>query len=80
MPDWRSDIENAPRDGSPILAWCVHPNNRYAPASDRDLWQGPVIARWTEHNGGGWTRHGHMGTFTHWMPAPEPPAEFNPAN
>ncbi len=66
-------IEQAPRDGTSILAWVVHPNAKYAEQGD-DQWQGPVIARWIDHNGGGWTWHGHMGTFTHFRPLPAPPA------
>ena len=64
-------IETAPKDGTAIVAWCVHP---YASSmTEPDDYVGPVIARWIDHNGGGWTWHGHLGNFTHWMPLPEPP-------
>lgn len=65
------DISTAPKDGTPILAWCVHPHARWA-GDDRD-WAAPVVTSWTTHNGGGWTWHGMIGTFTHWMPLPAAP-------
>lgn len=71
-------IETAPKDGRPILAWCVHDNAQYADAEHQDDWCGPVVARWTDFNHGGWTWHGHCGQFTHWMPlaaAPQPAKE-----
>lgn len=64
-------IETAPKDGTPIVAWCVHP---YASSmTEPKDYVGPVIAYWIEHNGGGWTWHGHLGNFTHWRPLPDPP-------
>lgn len=65
-------IETAPRDGTFILAWCVHP---YASSmTSPEDYVGPVIAWWIDHNGGGWVWHGHLGNFTHWRPLPAPPA------
>jgi hypothetical protein len=72
---WRP-IETAPRDGTPILAFCVHPNARYA-GEDFAEWTEIVVTRWIDHNGGGWTWHGICGQHTHWMPLPAPPA-LNP--
>jgi hypothetical protein len=70
---WRS-IDSAPRDGTDILAWCVHPNAQYAGiTADKSDWQAPVVTRWIDHNGGGWTWHGLCGQFTHWQPLPAPP-------
>ena len=71
VEDWR-DIASAPKDGTRILAWCVHPNDRYA--SD-DSYRGPVVAHWIDHNGGGWTWYGHLGQFTHWRPLPPAPSQ-----
>jgi len=68
--EWRP-IEEAPKDGTPIIAWCVHP---YASSMTQpDDYVGPVVARWIDHNGGGWTWHGHLGNFTHFRPLPSPP-------
>jgi len=72
--NWQS-IETAPKDGTLILAWCVHYNARYAKTDEeRALWAGPVVAHWTDFNHGGWVWHGHVGAFTHWMPLPPPPS------
>lgn len=67
---WQS-MESAPKDGTPILAWCVHPHARYA--GDEKEWCAPVVTQWTTFNGGGWTWHGMVGRFTHWRPLPAPP-------
>lgn len=67
------DISTAPKDGTVILAWCVHPNARFA--GDSKEWCCPVVAQWISHNGGGWTWHGMVGDFTHWHRLPAPPAK-----
>lgn len=67
-------IETAPKDGTLVLAWCVHPFRRYG----GEGYEGPVIAHWTNHNDGGWTWYGLTGQFTHWMPLPQPPALLSP--
>jgi len=67
-------IETAPKDGTPIIAYCVHTNAKYATNSIQEGWEYPVIAKWIDHNGGGWTWHGMAGTFTHWRPLPAPPS------
>lgn len=72
MSEWQP-IDTSPKDGTRILAWCVHDNAKWAREQDRSDWQGPVVASWIEHNGGGWMWHGLAGRFTHWMPLPEPP-------
>jgi hypothetical protein len=75
--EWRP-IETAPKDGTWIVAWCVHP---YASSMTQpDEYVGPVVASWIDHNGGGWTWHGHLGNFTHWMPLPPPPATKDQPN
>lgn len=68
--EWRP-IESAPKDGTPILAWCVHPHARWA--TDDKEWCAPVVTQWINHNGGGWTWNGMAGTFTHWRPLPAAP-------
>lgn len=70
QPGWR-DMKSAPKDGTPILAWCVHPHARYA--GDDKEWAAPVVTQWITHNGGGWTWNGIAGSFTHWQPLPAPP-------
>lgn len=66
-------IETAPKDGTIILAWCVHTNAKYAANPVKEGWVAPVVARWIDHHGGGWTWNGHAGEFTHWMPLPDAP-------
>ena len=75
LSGWQ-DISTAPKDGTPVLAWCVHPHARWA-GDDRD-WAAAVVTSWTTHNGGGWTWHGMIGTFTHWMPLPAAPTGDRP--
>lgn len=74
---WNFDMEAAPRDGTRIVAWCRHQYWQYAKTDEeRAPWEGPVIAHWIDHNGGGWTWYGHSGTFIAWMlapPLPSPP-------
>lgn len=65
-------MDSAPKDGTDVLLWCVHANAKMA--RDKSLWVGPVVGRWIEHNGGGFSWDGHMGELTHWMPLPQPPA------
>ena len=65
---WLFPMESAPKDGSEILAWCRHSTWAYCTADDKKHWEGFVVARWTEFNGGGWTWHGHCGEFLGWYP------------
>lgn len=62
------DIAEAPRDGTPILALVRHANWKYAGIADKFDWQELVVARWIDHNGGGWTWYGLMGEFIGWLP------------
>lgn len=66
-------IETAPKDGTRILAWCVHETAKYSKDPIKEGWAGAVIASWTEFNKGGWVWNGHAGTFTGWQPLPPPP-------
>lgn len=70
--EWR-DIETAPKDGTRIIAWCVHENAKYAKDPIAEGWEAAVIAYWTDFNHGGWVWHGHAGTFTKWQPLPPAP-------
>lgn len=62
------DISTAPKDGRQILLWMVHANAKYSVDPIAEGWAAPVIARWIDHNGGGWTWHGLCGVATHWKP------------
>lgn len=73
VTEWQP-IESAPKDETTILAWCVHDNAKYSKDAIAEGWAGPVVTRWIDFQGGGWTWHGHCGVFTHWMPLPTPPA------
>lgn len=66
-------IETAPKDGTWIIAWCVHQNSQWSKAPVGEGWEAPVLAQWIDHNGGGWTWNGLCGQFTHWMPLPKAP-------
>ena len=72
-------IETAPKDGTPILAFCVHLNARLA-GEDVAEWTEIVTTRWIDFNGGGWTWNGICGVHTHWMPLPSPPSEGSQAD
>lgn len=72
MREWKP-IETAPKDGTPILAWCVHENAKFCKDPIAEGFKFMVIAYWTTFNKGGWVWHGGNGTFTHWMPLPPPP-------
>ncbi len=72
-------IEKMPatlKDGRWVEMWCRHDNWKYAKtAEERWEWECPVIARWIDHNGGGWTWHGMAGTFTHYREVPAIPTD-----
>lgn len=68
LVEWQP-IETAPKDGQRILVW-FEPFEGHKQFRDPQDWQG--IARWTDHNGGGWV-HYLMGIPTFWQPLPAPP-------
>lgn len=63
-------METAPKDGTSILIRFEHPNYAVARDDDKDRWAEICIAYWLDHNGGGWTWHGIVGTATCWWPFP----------
>lgn len=69
---WRP-IETAPKDGTLIMTWCVHANAEFCDDAVAEGYAGPVIAKWIDHHGGGFTWHGLAGTHTHWQPLPAAP-------
>ena len=72
LPEWRP-IDEAPKDGTRILIWFVHPNAKYAKHAVAEGWAAAHEAQWIDHNAGGWTWHGVAGVATRWMPLPSPP-------
>lgn len=68
-------IESAPKDGTSILGWIVHPGDDYS----AEPFQRPSIMYWDDMVPG---EYGHpaqwekqwIGSPTHWMPLPNPPA------
>ena len=61
-------IETAPKDGTLILlhGYLVPPCCERGPTT--------VIASWIDHNGGGWTWYGALGSkWTHWTNLPKGP-------
>lgn len=68
------DIATAPKDGTPILIRFRHANYKFA-GDRRDEWEEVCVARWIDHNGGGWTWHGICGVPVDFRPLPQPPGE-----
>lgn len=70
---WQS-IETAPKDGTEVLGWLVHPGDAYS----EEPFQRASIISWEEAVPG---EYGHkarwdqkwIGEPTHWMPLPAPP-------
>lgn len=68
LPGWMP-IETAPKDGTRVLLYVVHPGDEYAIAvGDPDGWRYIETGYWE----GVW-EHEHAGAPTHWMPLPEAP-------
>jgi len=67
---WRP-IDTAPKDGTTIIVWCVHEMAKFCENPASEGYAAPAIARWINHNGGGWTWHGLAGPPTLWMPLPK---------
>jgi hypothetical protein len=64
-------MDTAPKDGPEILIRFEHFNYQYAKTDeDRARWVENCIAKWIDHNGGGWTWYGLAGRPTGWWPPP----------
>lgn len=59
----------------PVLIYVVHDHAKYEsdPIRRKQEWEGWCVGRWINHNGGGWTWHGHIGRVTHVAPLPLSP-------
>jgi len=64
---WQT-MKSAPRDGSPVWLWIVHPLARYERDPIEAGYEAAVEAHWIDHNGGGFTWYGLAGVETKWMP------------
>ncbi|MGN7710811.1 hypothetical protein [Agrobacterium radiobacter] len=71
---WQS-MDTAPKDGTRILIWFVHPNARFSKDPVAEGWAAAHEAYWTDHNRGGWTWHGLCGAPTLWQHLPAAPAK-----
>lgn len=71
---WQS-MDTAPKDGTRILIWFVHPNARFSKDPVAEGWAAAHEAYWTDHNRGGWTWHGLCGAPTLWQHLPAAPTE-----
>ncbi len=68
---WRA-MHTAPKDGTSIRIRIRHANYYYAMRDeDKARWEEVVIAQWIEHNRGGWTWMGMLGTPVEWQPIEE---------
>ncbi|QTG13042.1 hypothetical protein G6M86_07215 [Agrobacterium tumefaciens] len=72
---WQS-MDTAPKDGTRILIWFVHPNARFSKDPVAEGWAAAHEAYWTDHNRGGWTWHGLCGAPTLWQHLPAPPVDM----
>lgn len=63
--EWQP-MTSAPRDGTEIETLCVHPTAHYSADAFGEGWAAIVRAKWTDHNGGGWTWNGLCGVHMAW--------------
>ena len=66
-------IESAPKDGTQILIRIHHPSREHCHDSEKHQWESNVKARWIDHNEGGWTWYGMLGTPITWRPLDDDP-------
>ena len=71
-PDWQPMV-SAPLDGTEIQLLVRHHDYWTALKLDgkkhaEEKYQGVVIGKWIDHNGGGWTWHGGSGSPVGWRP------------
>ncbi|MBS0258325.1 MAG: hypothetical protein JSR13_11505 [Proteobacteria bacterium] len=71
---WQT-MDTAPKDGTRILIWFVHPNARFSADPVAEGWAAAHEAYWTDHNSGGWTWHGLCGAASLWQHLPAAPAK-----
>lgn len=71
---WQS-MDTAPKDGTRILIWFVHPSAQFSRDPVAEGWAAAHEAYWTDHNRGGWTWHGLCGAPTLWQHLPAAPAK-----
>ena len=62
------DMSTAPRDGTEINVLVRHQNWDFEKPGNRDQWEQMVVAKWIDHNGGGWTWNGLCGALIGWRP------------
>lgn len=72
---WQS-MDTAPKDGTRILIWFVHPNARFSKDPVAEGWAAAHEAYWIDHNCGGWTWHGLCGAPMLWQPLPTAPVDM----
>lgn len=63
-------MPSAPKDGTEITLLMRHATWHYAKPEERAKWQQECPAQWIDHNGGGWTWSGIMGTPIAWRATP----------
>ena len=78
LDEWQP-IETAPKDGRFVVLWMVHANAAYSKDPVEEGWACPVIAKWIDDNGGGWTWHGLCGVPKAWAALPLPTPTSEPA-
>lgn len=63
LVEWRPIVDVTPyKDGRSLLLRMRHFNYQLAKsAEEKSHWEEIVVAKWIDHNGGGWTWHGICG-------------------